>query len=343
MRRNSLTFLILAAGKGVRLKSKQAKVLHQINGLPMLAYLLEATAKLPVREKVLIVGHQSEEIEACFKRYGLLFVKQEEQLGTGQAVLRAEGLLRDRGGDILVIPGDLPLIEPGILQRFIEFHHHHGEQVSVLSTEFEHPQGYGRIVRDELDNVDRIVEEVDAAPQESQIREVNTGIFCLRNDRFLWSSLKEIGNDNAQGEYYLTDIVQIYKGEGGQVKAMIAEESQSLLGVNSRAEMARAGEILRQRKLDRLMADGVTIVDRSTILIDEQVNIGTDTVIFPFTGILGRSEIAEDCAIGPHSVLRNSVIEKDSIVEYSVIEGAKVGEQGRIGPFSYICTKLEQD
>jgi len=242
-----LRVLILAAGKGKRMRSQQAKVLHKLCGRPLLEYVLQAVGPLKAEEAIVIIGHQGERVRERFSGRGLTFIEQRAQLGTGHALLQARPALEGKGGELLIIPGDLPLLRTEPLERFIAFHWEHGGRLSLLTMELSDPSDYGRIVRDGKGNVVRIVEEEDATAEERQIREVNSGIYLAHNGRLLWKALKELDDVNAQGEYYLTDIVSRYQRRGEVVRALIAADGEGLLGVNSRADLARAEAVLNER------------------------------------------------------------------------------------------------
>lgn len=308
-----LSLLILAAGKGKRLLSQRVKVLHELCGQPVLEYLLQALAPLKAQRTIVIIGHQAEQVRARFEGRRLIFVEQLEQLGTGHAALQARPALEDRGGEILILPGDLPLLRTELLEEFLAFHRAHGRRLSLLTMEPEDRAGYGRIVRDREGNVMQIVEEKDASQEERQIREVNSGVYLVRNDGLFWEALAALSAANAQGEYYLSDIISFYRGRGEAVRALLARESEWLLGVNSRADLARAEAILRERKLAAVLAAGATVLAPESVKIDQGVVLEPDTQVGPGTSLKGRSRIG-----------------RGAVVEDSVVEGFQLGEGCRI-------------
>ncbi|MCR4405250.1 MAG: NTP transferase domain-containing protein [Candidatus Acetothermia bacterium] len=318
-----LSLLILAAGKGKRLLSQRVKVLHELCGQPVLEYVLQAADPLKPQRTLVIVGHQGEQVRERFAGRGLVFIEQREQLGTGHAALQARSALEGKGGEILILPGDLPLLRAELLEEFLAFHKAHGGRLSLLTMEPEDPAGYGRIVRDREGNLGRIVEEKDASEQERQIREVNSGVYLVRNDGLFWEALQGLGVANAQGEYYLSDIVSFYRGQGQPVRALLAGESESLLGVNSRADLVRAEGALRRRKLAAVLAAGARVIAPETVLIDQEVILEPDARVGPGTSLKGRSRIG-----------------RGAVVENSLVEGFEVGGGcGIIG--STLCFKEE--
>lgn len=315
-----LRVLILAAGKGTRMLSGQAKVLHKLCSLPILEYLLQAAAPLRAREIIAVIGHQGERVRRQFAGRGLVFIEQREQLGTGHAVLQARVILQDKGGELLILPGDLPLLQAELLEEFVAFHREHRGRLSLLTMELDDPSGYGRIVRDEAGNIERIVEEEDAT-DEGQIHEVNSGIYLVRNDHLLWEALEGLNDANAQGEYYLTDIVSLYRERGERVRALVAKEGESLLGVNSRADLSRAEAILRERIIAQAMDRGVTVSAPETVIIDQGVELEQDAIIGPGSSLKGQSRIRGG-----------------ALIEGSSVEGFEIGEGSKI-IMSLICEK----
>ncbi|HIC96498.1 TPA: bifunctional N-acetylglucosamine-1-phosphate uridyltransferase/glucosamine-1-phosphate acetyltransferase [Candidatus Bipolaricaulota bacterium] len=292
-----MSLLILAAGKGKRMRSAKVKVLHELCGRPLLEYLLEAVAPLEAVRTVVVIGHQGERVRERFEGRGLTFVEQREQLGTGHAALQAYPILADRGGEILILPGDLPLLRGDLLQEFLLFHRGHRGRLSLLTMELEDPQGYGRIVRDPQGDILRIVEEKDATEEERSIREVNSGIYLVRNDELLWEALRGLEAANLQGEYYLPDIISSYRARGERVRALMAADGEELLGINSRADLLRAEAILQRRKLEEVLASGVTVSSPETVLIDWEVRLARDVHLGPGSILRGRSRIGEGAQV----------------------------------------------
>lgn len=329
-----LTAIILAAGKGVRMKSTREKVLHPIGGRPIVVHVLRAIRSLAPDQILLVVGKPSEALEAALDGEDIGFVVQKEPLGTGNAVLQAEG--KACGKTILIVPGDLPLLTVEILRAFIDRHEAKGADLSVLTMVVDEPGTYGRLVR-HLDGTPcKIVEARDASPEEREIREANTGIYCVKNDDFLWDALASLDTRNVQGEYYLTDLVERYCERGKRVVAIPVEDPKGVVGVNSRAELATADRLIRMRKAEELMEAGVTIVDPEGVYIDAEATVDVDTVILPGTHVRGASIIGRDCIIGPGAWIEQSTVEAGSRVWYSVVEKSRVRENTIVGPYAHL-------
>ncbi|MGQ9602448.1 MAG: NTP transferase domain-containing protein [Candidatus Bipolaricaulia bacterium] len=314
----SLSLLILAAGKGKRMRSSRPKVLHELCGRPILDYLLEAVAPLGAARTVVVIGHRGEEVRERFGGRGLVFVEQREQLGTGHAALQARPLLEGQGGEILILPGDLPLLQAELLEEFLSFHRAHGGRLSLLTMELADPRGYGRIVRSAEGEVLRVVEDQDASEEERLIREVNSGIYLVRNEGLFWEALAELEAANAQSEYYLPDVIGLYRQRGEPVRALLVREGEALLGINSRAELARAEAVLRRRKLAEVLAAGATVVAPETVLIEPTASIARDARIGPGSTIGGGSRIGEGAVIA-NSCVRGVEIGEGCRIEWSII------------------------
>ncbi len=333
----SIATIILAAGKGTRMKSDLVKVLHPILGLPMLSYSVELSLNEVKAEKtVVVVGHQADRIQEMFKNFKIDFALQNEQLGTGHAVLQALPFLRSFSGTVLILCGDVPLVKVGTLRSFIDSYQKDESALSVLTAVVEKPLGYGRILRNSEGWVEKIVEEKDASEEERKIREINTGIFCVRAN-FLTQSLKEVGKENAQGEYYLTDLVEIAKKKGLKCSAHIAPDPLEVMGINTRVDLAIAIERLREEKLKSLMFSGVTVLDPKTTYVDRIVEVGKDTVLYPNCHLQGTTKIGERCVIEPGAKITDSIIGDDvTIRSNSVITESKIEEGVSIGPFAHL-------
>ena len=339
---SKITGVILAAGKGVRMRSRLAKVLHPVAGVPMISQVVNAARASGIERLVVVVGHGREQVVKAVADDTIQFVVQEEQLGTGHALLQAEAAAA--GSElILVLCGDTPLLRARTLEKFIDFHRDSRAAATVLTAKMENPQGYGRIIRDDQGDIVRIVEEKDATPEEREIREINSGIYCFNGEVF--GILKHVNRDNAQGEYYLTDVLLEYRKNGQRVLAVPAAEEEDIYGINDRAQLAFAERILRQRKCLELMLAGVTIMDPATTYIDAQVKIGQDTVILPFTMIEGQTVIGENCVIGPGARIISSRIGDRVTIDNSKIIESRVGDGCDIGPYAYIRpgTELHED
>jgi bifunctional UDP-N-acetylglucosamine pyrophosphorylase/glucosamine-1-phosphate N-acetyltransferase len=329
--------IILAAGKGTRMKSEVVKVLHPILGLPMLSYPVDLSLNgIQAEKTIVVVGYQGDRIKEKFKNPQIQFVLQEEQLGTGHAALQAIPFLKTFTGTALILCGDVPLVKADTLRSFIGAFSESNSILSVLTTVVEDPFGYGRILRSPEGWLEKIVEEKDAAEKERSIREINTGIYCVKVS-FLIEGLGEIGKDNAQGEYYLTDLVEIAKKKGLRCSAHIVSDPVEVMGINTRVDLAMASEVLRQAKLRDLMLSGVTIVDPKTTYVDQTVEVGKDTILYPNCHLQGRTTIGDRCIIEPNSKVSDSTIGKDvTIRSNSVITESNIEEGASIGPFSHL-------
>ncbi len=332
-----LVTIILAAGKGTRMKSDLVKVLHPLLGIPMLSYPLRLSLDEIRSEKtIVVIGYQADLIQKQFKDPQILFVFQEAQLGTGHAVLQAMPLLKGFNGTVLILCGDVPLVKVETLSSFINTFLDNASSLSVLTTVVENPFGYGRIVRSREGWLEKIVEEKDAQEEERMIREINTGIYCVQAP-FLMEGLKEIGQENAQREYYLTDLVEIARKRGLRCSAHIAADPVEVMGINTRVDLALGNEVLRQEKVRNLMLTGVTIIDPKTTYVDKMVEVGRDTVLYPNCTLQGRTRIGERCIIEPNSMILDSMISNEvTIRANSVITESKIEEGATIGPFAHL-------
>jgi bifunctional UDP-N-acetylglucosamine pyrophosphorylase/glucosamine-1-phosphate N-acetyltransferase len=325
--------LILAAGKSTRMKSKYAKVLHRAGGRTLIEHVVSSAREISPDISV-VVGHSADQVKAAIS--GATFIDQKEQLGTGHAVIAAQDSFSGYSGDVLVMPGDVPLVATETLRRFIRFHREGGYLASVLTADIENPAGYGRIVRRKNHELDSIVEHRDASPEILKIHEINSGIYVF-NAPALFESLSRLRNDNAQKEYYLTDAIQILTGQNHKVGAFKAESAEEILGINTRQELAAVDQILRRRKCVSLMAEGVTIVDPASTYIDADVQIGADTIIYPSVQIYGPSIIGEDVTIHSFSRISNSKIAaRCTVLEGCVIEDSVAAEDVFIGPCAHL-------
>lgn len=295
---DQLYALVLAAGKGTRMRSRRAKVLHEVLFAPMIDHVLTALAPLAPAQTVAVLGHQRREVEAALNAGGhrVAVAVQEEQNGTAHAVLAAAPLLADHSGTTLILCGDTPLLRSQTLADLLAHHRHSGATLTVLGARPADPFGYGRLVCDADGRLRRIVEEKDASEAERRIGEVNAGVYCVDN-RFLFAALEQVGSDNRQNEMYLTDIVAIAVAAGQQVAHWTCPDPDEMLGVNSRLELARAQALLQQRRNRELMLGGVTLLQPETALIGRAVEIGADTVIAPQVEITGRTVIGSGCRI----------------------------------------------
>lgn len=329
-----LAAVILAAGKGTRMKSKLPKVLHHVCGSTMLSYVIDAAEGAGVKKIIVVVGYGADNVAREVEGRAQV-AHQAEQLGTAHALLQAGPFLSDFKGRLLVLCGDTPLIEPGTLSRLIQSHRSAGTAATVLTAEMEDPTGYGRVVRDNQGGVVRIIEQKDASPEEKQVREVNTGIYCFEAEG-LFEDLSRLSPDNAQGEYYLTDIIETNVRDGRRVGAVKLENPLEIMGINDRVQLAEAERYMRGRILNSLMLSGVTVVDPQSTFVDRKAQVGRDTVIYPFTVIEGSTVIGEDCVIGPGARLVDAAVGSGVSIQYSVVTGSSMADGCSIGPFSHL-------
>lgn len=329
--------IILAAGKGTRMKSKLYKVLHPVAGKPMVEHIIDQVEKTNPSEVVTVVGHGAEAIKNHLgerSQYAL----QEEQLGTGHAVLQAQAHLAGKQGTTLVITGDTPLLTAETLTNLFDYHQGKNASATILTAHADDPTGYGRIIRDHLGIVEKIVEQKDASEQEARVQEINTGTFCFDNE-VLFNTLSKINTNNAQGEYYLTDIIEIFKREGKTIAAYKMTNFEEAMGINDRVALAEANKIMHRRLNIQHMMNGVSFIDPDSTYIDEGVVIGSDTVIEAGVCLKGKTIIGDDCFIGAHSEISDSVIEDNVKIKQSVIEESSIHRNADIGPFAHLRPK----
>ncbi len=331
---SDLVAIILAAGKGTRMRSKYPKVLHKVGGKPMLQHVIDAADAAGCSEKGLIVGHEAEMVEAMVGAQGKI-VLQAEQLGTGHAVMQAAQALQGFTGTALILCGDTPLLDGAELKKFCEAHTESGAAATVLTAVMDDPAGYGRILRDADGNVQGIVEQKDATEAQKNIKEINTGIYCMECPQ-MFDVLATLTNDNAQGEYYLTDVLEKLNQAGARVGGVVTADSDMVMGINSRKQLAAAEGVMRQRILDRLMDAGVTIMDPASTFIESSVKIGRDTVIYPYTWLEGATEIGEDCEIGPNARFTNVKVGDDNHLQFIYAHDCEVKNHVTAGPYVHL-------
>jgi bifunctional UDP-N-acetylglucosamine pyrophosphorylase/glucosamine-1-phosphate N-acetyltransferase len=328
--------VILAAGKGTRMKSARPKVLHHVAGRPMIEYVLDAAAALAPATTTLVIGHGADTIKSSLGRHsGLTFVVQEPQLGTAHALLSAEPVLRSATGTLLLLSGDVPLLRASTLQTLVDRHTAARAAATVLTAIVERPFGYGRIVR-AGEGIARIVEERDASPAEREIREINAGIYAFELAG-LFEAIRAVAPENAQREYYLPDLVGIYRGRGSSVDSVTVSNVEEIRGVNSRAELAEASRLLRLEKCAALMADGVTIEDPATTYIDRDVRVGRDTILHPGVTLEGSTVVGSGCEIHGHVRIVDSRIgDRVTVHDFCLVTNATVADDAAVGPFAHL-------
>lgn len=326
--------IILAAGQGTRMKSKLYKVLHPVCGKPMVQHVVDQISKLNIQKTVTVIGHGAEKVKSELgdkSDYAL----QEEQLGTAHAVMQAEGILNEKEGVTIIVCGDTPLIKAETMEALFKQHEDLSAKATILTAKIEDPAGYGRIIRNEKGLVEKIVEHKDASAAEREINEINTGTYCFDNAS-LFSALKQVSNDNVQGEYYLPDVIEILKNQGEVVTAFQTNEFEETLGVNDRIALAEAERIMRNRINKDHMRNGVTIIDPASTYIEADVKIGQDTVVYPGSMIKGTTVIGTECQIGPHSEIDSCSVGDETVIRQSSAHKSSIGSHVNIGPFAHI-------
>jgi bifunctional UDP-N-acetylglucosamine pyrophosphorylase/glucosamine-1-phosphate N-acetyltransferase len=328
--------VVLAAGQGTRMKSSVPKVLHKIAGLSLIDHVLRAADTVGPASVTVVVGHKADVVRQHLSgRDRLRFALQEPQMGTAHALQQAETALAGQTGTAILLSGDAPFISPATLRRLIDVHRGANAAATVVTATAERPHGYGRIVRSE-GRIVRIVEERDASPAERQIQEINSGIYAF-DLAPLFEALRGIAAQNAQGEYYLPDLVGIYRRRQLPVEALLIDNVQEILGINSRAELADMSTLLRQKKNAEAMAAGVTLVDPATTYIDGDVEIGADTVIHPGVVLEGRTRIGANCEIQAHVRIADSTLgDHVTVNNFCLIVGARVADGASVGPFAHL-------
>lgn len=331
--------VVLAAGQGTRMKSKLYKVLHPVCGKPMVEHVVDQIKTLNMDKIVTIVGHGADNVQEQLGGKSE-FVKQEEQLGTAHAVLQAKDLLADKEGTTLVVCGDTPLIRSETVDALLKYHHEKRAKATILTTSLEDPTGYGRIIRDDLGIVGKIVEQKDASSEEKAVKEINTGTYCFDNAA-LFNALSKVTNDNAQGEFYLPDVIKILKDAEEVVAAYRMESSDESLGVNDRVALAEATKLMQKRINEKHMRNGVTLINPENTYIDVDVEIGQDTVIESGVTIKGNTVIGDDCTITSGSDIQDSVIGSGVLIRSSAVIESKVADEVQIGPYAHLRPESE--
>jgi bifunctional UDP-N-acetylglucosamine pyrophosphorylase/glucosamine-1-phosphate N-acetyltransferase len=342
---SDLHIVVLAAGKGTRMKSAQPKVLHRVAGRPMILHVLATARALAPRSTTMVVGHEADALRrALAEQPGLSFVVQEPQLGTAHALLITAAALEQATGTLVLLYGDVPLLSVKTLKTLVDRHTSTGAAATVVTALVDDPRGYGRIIRTDRssgEQIARIVEEKDAAPVEREIREINSGIYAFALEG-LFEAVRSITSENAQREYYLPDLVAIYRQRGRTVETITVSNSDEIRGVNSRSELAAVSAIVRHEKTTELMAAGVTIEDPATAYIDGEVTIGPDTILHPGVFIEGRTTIGSACEIHSGARIVDSQIgDRVTVLNHCVINNSRVASDASIGPFAHLRNDVD--
>jgi bifunctional UDP-N-acetylglucosamine pyrophosphorylase / glucosamine-1-phosphate N-acetyltransferase len=333
---SELHIVVLAAGKGTRMKSALPKVLHRVGGEPMIAHVLRVADPLRPSTITIVVGHMANAVKSALAWHpDVRFVVQEPQLGTGHALLQAESELRGRSGTLVLLSGDVPLLRPATLRRLVDAHRAAGAAATVVTADIANPFGYGRIVRSGGQMVS-IVEERDATDAQRAIREINSGVYAFDLPP-LFDALRGLATENTQGEYYLPDLVAVYRARGLPVEAVVVQDADEIRGINSRRDLAEVSAVVRQQKNDALMAAGVTIEDPATTYIGQDVEVGADTIIHPGVHLEGRTRVGGGCEL--HSGVRivdSSLGDGVTVLNFCVILHSRISDGARIGPFAHL-------
>ena len=330
-----LSIVILAAGLGTRMKSRKAKVLHHAGGLSLVEHVVNSALALTSADRVVVVvGHQAEQVQTTLSASGVRFALQAEQKGTGDALAACRDVTPDQEGLLIVLNGDGPLLSAETLHTLVKHHRNSRAAATVVTTMLDDPTGYGRVIVNDSGQVEAIVEQKVATAGQRAVRQINSGIYCF-DAPLLWKHLAEIEPNPVSKEYYLTDIVEILNRAGHKVSALLHADSNELMGINTRIELAIVDRIFRERKVRQLMLDGVTIEKPETVIVDIPVEAGMDSVVEPFVQLLGHTSIGENCRIGSGSIIRNSQIGDGVVIApYTMIEASRIEAGATIGPFA---------
>ncbi|WP_408008874.1 bifunctional UDP-N-acetylglucosamine diphosphorylase/glucosamine-1-phosphate N-acetyltransferase GlmU [Pseudalkalibacillus sp. A8] len=326
--------VVLAAGQGTRMKSRLYKVLHPVAGKAMVQHVVDQIKKVDVEKIVTVIGHGAEKVKSQLGDE-VEYALQDEQLGTGHAVMQTEEQLGGLEGTTLVVCGDTPLISSETMEALLEHHDKENAKVTLLTAHADDPTGYGRVIRNVDGTVAKVVEHKDASMEELAVQEINTGTYCFDNNT-LFEALKRVNNDNVQGEYYLPDVIEIAKNKSETVAAYQTPSFDETIGVNDRVALSEAERLMKIRINTKHMRNGVTIIDPQQTYISADATIGKDSVIFPGTVLAGSASVGEDCEIGPNSEIKDSHIGNNTVIKQSVVHDSKVGDNVVIGPFAHI-------
>jgi bifunctional UDP-N-acetylglucosamine pyrophosphorylase/glucosamine-1-phosphate N-acetyltransferase len=324
--------VILAAGKSTRMRSRLPKPLHPLCGLPLTAHVIRSCQLAGIARSIVVIGHEGDTVRAGLGD-GVEYAVQHEQRGSGDAAKAAESALAGFTGTVVVLAGDVPLLGAQTVRQLVEHHRATGATATLLTAAMDDPTGYGRIVRNADGTVSRIVEHRDATPEERAIREINPSIYCFESGP-LFEALRQVQPNNIQGEFYLTDVIELMSGSGGRVEAVAVADARETLGVNTRVELALVGSILRLRILEDLMLSGVTVVDPASTWVDINVSVGQDAVLQPHTFLLGSTSIGDESVIGPYSRIVDTTVGRGCAILASNIVECEIADRVKIGPYA---------
>lgn len=330
--------IILAAGRSTRMVTDMPKVLHEVCGRPMLAYVIDACRAAGIDRQTVVIGYRKDDVINAFRdEPGIAWVEQAEQKGTGHAAMVCREALEGFDGNLVVIAGDMPLLRADTLRLLLERHERERSAVTLATAELEDPTGYGRIVRDEFGNLQGIVEESDCTDAQRRIREINPSYYCF-DKKLLFEALDQVTPDNVKGEYYITDALRILINRGHRALAITAVAAEDALGINSRQDLADVSRVMQNRIQRRLMQQGVTIVDPPNTWIDARAEIGQDSVVYPFSYVHGRVRIGRNCSVGPFAYLRDGTVLEDDVVVgvFTELKNTRLGTGTRARHLSYI-------
>jgi len=326
--------IIMAGGKGKRMKSDLPKVLHDLAGKPILKYLLDTIDQLEIKRKILVIGYKGDKIRELIGEK-IEYIEQKEQLGTAHAVLQTKRLLSDFKGDVLVLSGDVPFLNIKTLKKLLRYHQSNSFCCTLISAILKNPKGYGRIIRGKKSEIKEIIEEVELSANKKELSEINGGVYCFNKEK-LFQVLEKVTADNKQSEYYLTDTIKILLREGLTVGNIIIEDYSEIIGINDRLDLADASRKVYQKTLQNLMLQGVTIVDPHSTFIEKGIKIGQDTIIYPFTIIEKGTKIGSNCFIGPNTHLIDTEVGAGVRIWASILESSVVKDGVKIGPYAHL-------
>ena len=331
-----LCAVVMAAGQGTRMRSDLVKVLHPLGGPPMVGHVLELCRRLGVKRTLVVIGHQAERVRAALATYPVEFILQAEQRGTAHAVLTTEAALEGFQGDLLVINGDVPLMTDALAQTLLDTHRRTRAQATVITTRLDDPKGYGRVLRDRRGAFKGIVEEVEATGPQRRVKEINTGIYCF-DARRLFAALHKVRPSAVKGELYLPEVLPILMKARGRIATVLADDPREVLGINTRAELAEAYGILRQRIVNRLMEAGVTCLDPATTHVSAFSRVGRESVLYPQVLIEGYTEIGEGCTLHAGCRIRDSRLgNRVTVLDGCVILESEIADEAAIGPYAHL-------